>query len=140
MQTVNTAIFLTTIISACLATVNGSQRDLPQILKKQTTGLAKVAFGSCFRNWYYTNRTDIFSSISETVPDVFIWTGDAVYANRAHWFFGITPVRFSLPEVDGFFTQMSEDSRNHYLSLRLQETLQPGQGDRSLGRPRLRHA
>ena len=42
--------------------------------------ISKVAFGSCHKNkWAKTAKPVIWPSIASLQPDVFVWTGDAVY-------------------------------------------------------------
>jgi alkaline phosphatase D len=110
------SLWLSFLVSVCLPVLSAGIRDPPRALTNSTKGTVKFAFGSCFRNWFYKDRYDIFSAIQAKSPDVFLWTGDAIYANKPHWLFGIKPVRFSLSEVDGFFTEMSSNERSFPVS------------------------
>ena len=44
----------------------------------------KITFGSCYgiKDW----RTDIFKTVLETEPDVWIWGGDAAYVDNVYEF------------------------------------------------------
>jgi len=84
--------------------------------KRAAEEIIRIAFGSCFKNYVerYRERYEIFSKIEEKKPDVWLWMGDAIYANY--------PIvmgyqgRFKLPQVDEFFTQMEQNP--HYKNLK----------------------
>jgi alkaline phosphatase D len=43
--------------------------------------ISKIAFGSCNHNYNYTNPT-LWKSVLSFHPDLFLWLGDAIYADR----------------------------------------------------------
>ncbi len=44
--------------------------------------LNNFAFGSCFYG-YYSKRLDIFKTINENDPQMWLWLGDAAYVDQA---------------------------------------------------------
>lgn len=77
------------------------------------TDKIKIAFGSCFRNYKFKDRYDVFDNILKTHPDVFMWTGDAIYASYP-WIFDI-PKRFSKEEVKVFFEELKNHPSRYWL-------------------------
>jgi alkaline phosphatase D len=51
----------------------------------QKKNVSKIAFGSC-TNQFNGNNPQLFYSIARYHPDLFIWLGDAVYADDLKWF------------------------------------------------------
>lgn len=89
-----------------ISTCNGLIDDV--ILTNKVDKI-KIAVGSCFRNYLYKNRYDVFDSILQTNPDVFVWTGDAIYASYPG--FLDMPKRFPKEEVKIFFEELKEHPR-----------------------------
>jgi phosphodiesterase/alkaline phosphatase D-like protein len=59
----------------------GATRD-PQIIKIHSPhDYLSIAFGSCYGMDNHTSQ--IFQTISEQSPDLFIWTGDAYYVDHS---------------------------------------------------------
>lgn len=73
----------------------------------------KIAFGSCHGHLYQSNY-EIFSSISKYDPDIYIWLGDAVYADLESW-----PNPMSEKYLPGWKDQYKTlKSNEHYQKLR----------------------
>ena len=79
------------------------------VLSQRKDGF-RMAHGSCFKNYMYKDRYEVFDAIKNTGAEVFMWTGDAIYANYP-FLLGFFPVRFSLDEVDRLFHELKTDAR-----------------------------
>lgn len=55
--------------------------------------LTKIAFGSCYGQFNQSNPK-IFTSITENDPDLFIWLGDAIYADEMYLPFMTTTLQY----------------------------------------------
>ena len=63
----------------------------------------KIAFGSCHKvkrgSALLSDEKSVFAVIAEKQPDVFIWTGDAVYSGKRSW---VSDLRSALSELSSF--------------------------------------
>ena len=63
-------------------------------INTEETGIVKIAFGSCYGIWDYTN--DIFRVVNENNPHLWVWMGDAAYTDKVEDFICKTQIIFHL--------------------------------------------
>lgn len=96
------------VVLLILASVSASQQATEVLTDKDDR--ITLAMGSCFKNYLYKDRYDIFDAILTTSPDVFLWTGDAIYASYP-WLLDL-PRRFPTEKVETFFRELKEHPSN----------------------------
>ena len=98
------ALALMLILASAVNGQTDSLDEAPAVLSRKSKGTIRIAFGSCYKNHKYTDKyKSVFGRIGETKPDVFIWTGDAIYADRP--VFGVK-VRFDDQTIEKLFNDL----------------------------------
>jgi len=81
-----------------------------EVLTTKQTNIT-LAFGSCFKNYNKNTRYDIFNTIANLNPDVFMWTGDVIYAGS-----GVSGFKrhFGFPRIVELFNELKFNQSSSY--------------------------
>jgi len=72
--------YLVVFALAFLKVVTGLKSRTVELAANKTKDTIKIATGSCFQFGHHTNS--IFKDVQAWDPDVWIWNGDAAYADQ----------------------------------------------------------
>jgi hypothetical protein len=70
--------------------------------------LNNFAFGSCFQG-FLSDRLDIFKSINEENPELWVWLGDATYLDNLTLNYFTYPTEFDAFHVEKMFNMTKYD-------------------------------
>ncbi len=80
------------------------------------------SFGSCFLG-YLSDRNDIFQTINDNQPELWIWTGDAAYIDKINLKYFSSRVPLDLEYAENMFQKVKNEKCIFYISIILRKSI-----------------